>query len=122
MLLRWRLGWSLLRLWPSRAARCFWGTTARGARNEIELGLDAEHMIESSGQQFFPATLLNGAACAVIIKPDGQQFAVIANNLRVAVDGHPDQPRLVFQKLEHFWPRATHHLNLGRLLGSRWLG
>ena len=114
-------GWCLLRLWPSRAARCF-GNHRPRCPNEIELGLDAEHMIESSGQQFFPATLLNGAACAVIIKPDGQQFAVIANNLRIAVDGHPDQPRLVFQKLEHFWPRAAHHLNLGRLLGSRWLG
>lgn len=121
-LLRWRLGWSLLRLWPSRAARCFWGTTVRGARNQIEFRLDTEHMVESGGQQFFSATLLNGAACAVIIKPDGQQFAVVANNLRVAVNGHPDQTRLVFQKLEHFRPRTTHHLNLRRLLGSGLLG
>ena len=47
--LRLPLGWSLLRLWPSRAARCFWGTTIRGTRNQIELRLDPEHMIETGG-------------------------------------------------------------------------
>lgn len=110
------MGWCLLRLWPSRAARCFWGTTIRSSGNQVKLRLDAQDVVESGCQQFFAAALLHGVAGAVVIKTDGQQFAVVPYNLGIAVDGHPDQTGLIFQKLEHFGPGAAHHFNLGRLL------
>jgi len=43
---RW-LRWLGRLLWPSLAARAFWGTTIRSARDEIEFGLDPEDMVES---------------------------------------------------------------------------
>lgn len=105
-----------MRLWPSLAAIVFWGTTIRNARNEVELGLDAQYLVETSGQEFFAPAHLHGGAGAIIIEPNGQQFAVIPFDLGVAVDGHPDQPGFVFQEFQHLRPCAAHHFHLGRLL------
>lgn len=54
-----------------RTARAFWGTTIRGARDEIEFGRDAKHLVESGGQQVCTTAGLHGRASAVIIKADG---------------------------------------------------
>lgn len=38
---------SRLRLWPGLVARTFWETTIRGARDQIKIWLDAEHVMEA---------------------------------------------------------------------------
>lgn len=72
-------------------------------------------MLKSCGQEFLTTALLHGGAGAVVIKTNGQQFAVVPDDLGVAVDGHPDQTGLGFQKFQHFWPGAAHHFDLRRL-------
>lgn len=113
--------WCGLRLWPSRAAIAFWGTTIRNTRNEVKFGLDSQDLMETSGQEFFAPAHLHGGASAIIIEPDCQQLAVISFDLSVAVDGHPNQTGFVFEKFQHLGPCAAHHLHLGRLLcGLLW--
>src|SRR5699024_3415609 len=87
------LGW--LWLLPRRAASAFWGTTIRGTGDQIEFRLDAQHLVESCCEEVSTAAHLYGISCAVIIEANGQQFAVKAYDLGIAVDGHPDQARFV---------------------------
>ena len=80
MFRRWRSRWWCGRwlrwlgrlLWPSLAARAFWGTTIRSARDEIEFGLDPEDVIEPCGEQFFATAHLHGVARTIIVEPNGQ--------------------------------------------------
>lgn len=42
-----RLG--LRRLWPCLTARFFWGTTAGNPGDQIQFGLDSQHLMETGG-------------------------------------------------------------------------
>src|SRR5699024_6441951 len=43
--LLWLCRWS--GVWPGRAARTFWGTTLRGPRDQVQFGLNSQHMVEA---------------------------------------------------------------------------